>query len=168
MSRESKRHEKEMIVNDLFHEGKILFSTFGFKKTTISDITTNVGIAQGTFYQFFHSKEELYFTILETEEERIKQQITNRNYLQAGDPKKAMKNMLQEMVLIMETNLLIRELYFGNTLQQIIKKLPSERLENHFKKDTTTLLTLFQPLKEAGFVLDKTPELTAGILRALF
>ena len=31
-------------------------------------ITNTAGIAQGTFYNFFDSKEELYFEILEQEE----------------------------------------------------------------------------------------------------
>ncbi|MGB9202198.1 TetR/AcrR family transcriptional regulator, partial [Methanobacterium sp.] len=60
--------EKEIIRKTLISQGKILFSKYGLKKTSITELTNIAGIAQGTFYNFFESKEELYFEILEQEE----------------------------------------------------------------------------------------------------
>jgi len=169
MSRGFNEHEKLAITNSLIEQGKILFSTFGFKKTTISEITKNVGIAQGTFYHFFNSKEELYFIILEKEEEKIKEQFLKVvDTFQYKNAKKVIKNMLIEMLQMIETNPLIRELYFGSTMQQIINKLSPALLEKHFKKDTTSFLPLIHNLKEAGLVINRSPEVLAGVLRSLF
>ena len=77
MSRGFNEREKQVITNSLIEQGRILFSKLGFQKTSILEITKNVGIAQGTFYKFFNSKEELYFVILEMEEEKIKEQFAN-------------------------------------------------------------------------------------------
>ncbi len=64
--------EKSAIQEELLEKGKDLFSRYGLKKTTISDLTTAVGIAKGTFYHFFDSKEILYFEIFLREERRLK------------------------------------------------------------------------------------------------
>jgi len=60
--------EKEVIRNGLIKTAKEHFSIYGLQKTRIKDLTTEVGIAQGSFYNFYDSKEELYFEILELEE----------------------------------------------------------------------------------------------------
>ncbi len=69
--------EKIMIQESLMENGKRLFSSYGLKKTSISDITRAAGIAQGSFYNFFDSKEELYFEILEAEEQTMKEKLLN-------------------------------------------------------------------------------------------
>ncbi len=61
MTRSFNDDEKQFIYTALIDQGKELFSQFGFKKTSILEITKRTGIAQGTFYNFFASKEELYF-----------------------------------------------------------------------------------------------------------
>ncbi|MCJ8012272.1 TetR/AcrR family transcriptional regulator [Paenibacillus sp. KQZ6P-2] len=65
-------YEKQEITNSLIEQGKILFSELGFQKTSINEITKKVGIAPGTFYKFYNSKEELYFEILEREEDQLR------------------------------------------------------------------------------------------------
>ncbi len=43
----------------------MLFSTKGYRGTTIKDITAGAGLAVGTFYLYFKSKQELYASIME-------------------------------------------------------------------------------------------------------
>src|SRR5690625_5412597 len=80
-----------MIRNSLIEQGKFLFSKYGFQKTSIREITKDVGIAQGTFYSFFKSKEELYFVILESEEKGIREQLFNVEKFKEQQPKKVIK-----------------------------------------------------------------------------
>src|SRR5690625_5812047 len=75
MARGFNSKEKQAIRLSLIEYGRELFSKLGFQKTSILDITKNVGIAQGTFYKFFSSKEELYFVILEMEEQKLREQF---------------------------------------------------------------------------------------------
>jgi len=168
MSRGFTENEKQTITNSLINQGKMLFSTYGFKKTTIQYITNNVEIAQGIFYNFFNSKEELYFIILETEEKELRERFSDINLSNEKHPKETIKKVLKEMIHIIELNPFIRELYFSNTMDHIINKLSPQLLENHFKKDTSSLFPFIHQLQEAGFALNKSPEVVAGVLRSLF
>ncbi|WP_096187075.1 TetR/AcrR family transcriptional regulator [Evansella halocellulosilytica] len=51
--------------NDILNAAEMLFITKGYAKTTINDILTDVGIAKGTFYYYFQSKEQLMDVIVE-------------------------------------------------------------------------------------------------------
>src|SRR5690625_72050 len=128
MSRRFNKNQKKFIRNSLIEQGKMLFTQYGFQKTSIHEITKNVGIAQGTFYNFFDSKEELYFVILELEEEKIKKQLIKVEIFKEHEPKKAIKQILRKLIETVETNPLIRELYFGNNLKNMMRKLSSEAL----------------------------------------
>lgn len=168
MSRGFNKHEKQFITNSLIEQGKILFSKFGFQKTSILEITKNVGIASGTFYKFFNSKEELYFVILEMEEKKIKEQLANVDIFKENQPKKALKSILKQMIDTIETNPLIRELYFGSTMEDMLRKLPPETLEKHFNNDSASLLPLIEKLKIEGVIIEEKPEIIAGVLCSLF
>lgn len=168
MSRGFNEREKQVITNSLIEQGRILFSKLGFQKTSILEITKNVGIAQGTFYKFFNSKEELYFVILEMEEEKIKEQFANVDIFKENQPNKAIKSILRQMINTIETNPLIRELYFGSSMKDMLKKLSPELLEKHFKNDATSFLQLIEKLKNKGFIIEENPEVIAGVARSLF
>ncbi|MCK4258879.1 MAG: helix-turn-helix transcriptional regulator [Halanaerobiales bacterium] len=68
-------NEKKIIKNAIIEKGRELFGKYGFKKTAIGDLTKSTGISQGSFYSFFNSKEELYFEILEIEEQVIREKL---------------------------------------------------------------------------------------------
>src|SRR5699024_10075714 len=67
-----------------------------------------------------------------------------------------------------ETNPLIRELYFGSNMKDMLKRLPPELLEKHFKNDSDSLLPLIEKWKMEGILLEENPEIIAGVLRSLF
>lgn len=168
MSRGFNKKEKQFIRSSLIEQGKSLFSKYGFQKTSILEITKNVGIAQGTFYNFFNSKEELYFIILELEEEKIKKQFFQVNIFKENEPKIAIKKLLHKMIETVETNPFIHELYFGDNLKRMIRKISPESLKNHFKNDVSDLVPLIELWKNEGIILKKRPEVIAGVLRSLF
>ncbi|QQK76973.1 TetR/AcrR family transcriptional regulator [Salicibibacter cibarius] len=168
MSRGFNDYEKQVITNSLIEQGKILFGKFGLQKTSIHEITKNVGIAQGTFYKFFHSKEELYFVILEMEEEKLKEQFANLDIFKDNQPKKAIKRILQQMVNTIEQNSFIRELYVGSNMENMLNKLSPELLDKHFKNDSISFLPLIEKLKNEGFIIEEAPETIASVCRSLF
>ena len=161
-------YEKEIINAALLREGKTLFSTFGLKKTSIHDLTRAVGIAQGSFYNFYQSKEELYFEILELEEKKIKQQFQYQEIKSGADPKTSIKNLLIQTLELIEKSPFFRQLYVDNSMEAIVRKLPKHRLEEHFKKDSNVLLPIIQKWQQEGIILNKNPEVISGLLRSLF
>lgn len=63
---ESQAHLKPVTVytskrDVIFRAAVDLFRDKGYDTTTIDDIISRAGIAKGTFYQYFRSKEELFF-----------------------------------------------------------------------------------------------------------
>lgn len=50
--------------NEILDAAEMLFGTKGYSKTTINDILNEVGIAKGTFYYYFQSKEEVMDAIV--------------------------------------------------------------------------------------------------------
>ncbi|ANY68877.1 TetR family transcriptional regulator [Paenibacillus sp. BIHB 4019] len=50
--------------NEILDTAEMLFYTKGYNKTTINDILQEIGIAKGTFYYYFKSKEEVMDAII--------------------------------------------------------------------------------------------------------
>lgn len=56
-------HDRKRIREALIETGRERFARYGLRKTTIADLTEPAGITTGTFYRFFDSKEELFWTV---------------------------------------------------------------------------------------------------------
>ena len=54
-----------MIRKDSLDEALRCAVTIGMRKTSVEQLTEAVGIAKGSFYKFFPSKELLFFAVLE-------------------------------------------------------------------------------------------------------
>lgn len=57
-----KEHDERR--NEILDTAERLFYTKGYTKTTINDILKDIGIAKGTFYYYFKSKEEVMYAIV--------------------------------------------------------------------------------------------------------
>ena len=55
---------REDIRGQMLDNGYSLIKRFGLKKTTIEDVTRSSGVAKGTFYNFFKTKEEFIYQIV--------------------------------------------------------------------------------------------------------
>lgn len=161
-------NEKQIIRKALIDKGKLLFSTYGLKRTSIEDLTRAAGIAQGSFYAFYDSKEELYFEILEIEQDNIRDQLKREDIISDTNPKNSIKKLLLHSLDLIENNALIRQFYFENEMDTLIRKLPAEKLEAHINKDTDVLLPVIYKWQKDGIIIKKEPEVIAGVLRAIF
>jgi AcrR family transcriptional regulator len=55
----------------LYESARQLFAEKGFKDTSVADITKRAGVAVGTFYIHYPSKDRLFIDIFKTENERM-------------------------------------------------------------------------------------------------
>ena len=67
--------QKAEVKSALVKAGEELFRTKGFMETTIEGITGAAGVARGTFYNYFQSKEDLLLEIFYGTEELSTEQI---------------------------------------------------------------------------------------------
>lgn len=57
--------EQEKIREELFLAGIKLIKEYGIQKTTVDKLTRNCGIAKGSFYLFYSSKEEYLYALMQ-------------------------------------------------------------------------------------------------------
>jgi AcrR family transcriptional regulator len=158
--------EKEIIRNILIEKGRELFSNYGLKKTSITELTNAAGIAQGSFYNFFDSKEELYFEILELEESNS-EQFLEEILKSSPSAKEAIRKIIKATFTLFETNPLIRRIYDSTDYELMIRKLPPEKLENHQIGDTFRVLNTIMSMQQKNELINTQPEVIAGLLRAI-
>lgn len=71
-----------------------IFSDKGFDHTSVSDIVKKVGVAQGTFYYHFKSKDEVLNAVIERFIDRFEKQLVEL----AADPTLGPKEKIQLMI----------------------------------------------------------------------
>lgn len=77
--RVSKEHNERR--EEILDKAEQLFSSKGYEKCTVNDILNAVGIAKGTFYHYFKSKEEVLDAIIQ----RVTDIVVSRAKLVASD-----------------------------------------------------------------------------------
>lgn len=104
---------------------KSLFSANGFKDTNVSDITKMAGVAAGTFYLYYASKDKLFMEIFLQENEKLKRNIMETVNVD-GDP----LNVMQEIMFLnmkgINENPILREWYNHDVFAKIEKNFRDE------------------------------------------
>ena len=75
MSLSLRESNKKKIREALFAEGLRLFSEKGIQHTTVNDIVQAVGIARGTFYNYFDDVQSLFEALIESINRRIQENV---------------------------------------------------------------------------------------------
>lgn len=60
---------------EIIRTAREIFSQKGFSETRVTDITERAGIAKGTLYLYFRSKEELFLAVIRDAAERLRQSV---------------------------------------------------------------------------------------------
>jgi AcrR family transcriptional regulator len=160
--------EKERIQKKLMEAGGELFSKHGIKKTNVIDLTRAVGIAKGSFYSFYNSKEELFLDVLEQVEKILQKQMVQILKDINKNPKKSIKDFIKFHFEMRENNPIIKLFREKDTIEYLTIKLGN--LERFKKKlDTYDYILMFIKNWQAeGYLTHDDPTLLAGVLKALF
>ena len=122
--------EKEVIRKKLHKVAKECLQRYGVKKTTVDQMAAMVDISKGSFYNFYPSKEMLFFTVLE--EYQI--DVMNRLTEQLGMETKIDTNRLVELLYDFYQDFRYSFMYtiFKNhEMELLLRKLPKEAITNH-------------------------------------
>ena len=92
----------------IYNCAKELFSQKGLKDTNISEITQKAGIAVGTFYNYYPSKEKLFMDIFIDENTKLKRQCM-RSLDLSKSPLEIVKQMLALNAEGLNTNPILNE-----------------------------------------------------------
>ncbi len=134
--------ERERIRQKLMAEGERLFTTFGIKKVSIDEIVRAAGIAKGTFYAFYPSKEHLYMDIAGNQQSRMWREMDaflceNRSLPPRELCKQCFLWMFRELQRYPMLKKADRE-----TADFLYRKLPPEVIAAHTEEDSGELLRL--------------------------
>lgn len=166
MSKKFTDQEKAYIRQRLIEEGKKLFEIFGLMKTNIGELTKSVGIAQGSFYNFFMSKEELYYEIIEQEEAKVQNQLTEV-LINKTLTKDRFAQFLHLGIKSLDENPILSQLYDERVMQQLSRKLPVEKLALNADKDLSFFAPFITDWQEAGVMKKIDPEVIVSMIRSL-
>ncbi len=145
------RSKREQRADRILDAAAELMLRWGYNKTTIDDIARLAGVAKGTIYLHWKTREDLFLALMRREYVRLVEDIQQRI---AGDPDGAtlqgitkhsmlatLKNPLMKAVLLRDTDLL------GEwTRNEYASKTYSQQLEQSF--------ALFELVRSRGLMRD--------------
>jgi AcrR family transcriptional regulator len=159
--------QRERIREDLLEAGRDLFARYGLGKTTVADLTDEVGIGTSTFYQFYDSKEALYLAVLEREGETVARRLSEEGVLEGDDPEVVVREFLHFLFDEIETNPLVRQLVVADELDRLREYRTPEEREAERAAEVETIRAFTDPFVEAGAVHGENPELVARAVGAI-
>ncbi|WP_334330050.1 TetR/AcrR family transcriptional regulator [Companilactobacillus sp. HBUAS59699] len=118
--------DKEQRLFDSAHD---LFLEQGFKETNISSIAKRAGVAVGTFYRYFDSKEDIFVKVYNFENETVKQQIINSIDMNQ-EPNALISEILKQIFAYTNDNQILQEWFSNSKINSIIVKANAHAAEN--------------------------------------
>jgi AcrR family transcriptional regulator len=119
---------------EIFRCGKEIFSKKGFKETKISDITEMAGVAVGSFYSFYGSKEDLFLDIYLEANAKLKARIMETVDFDEA-PAVAIKKTMAVNLAGMAADPILREWYN----REVFARIERCYRERNGQKDAETM-----------------------------
>jgi len=92
-----KNESRERAKNTMYENGYNLIKKHGIKKTLVEDITKVTGIAKGTFYNFFESKEMFIYEVIVYKRKCIKDMLNEIILVNGKLDKESLKKFISDL-----------------------------------------------------------------------
>ena len=149
---------------NLRQSARELFSANGFKDTNVAEITRKAGVATGTFYLYYPSKEKLFMELYLEENLKLKQALMAGIDPQ-GEPLQVILSMMRENIAGMQANPILRE-WFN---KEVFNKIEEHFIAENGLQQVDFLYTSFQEIIRAWQAQGKLrTEIDAEMIMALF
>lgn len=119
--------EREAIREALLDAGEEYFLRVGPQKTTVQDLTDEVGIAKGSFYTFFDSKGELFLEVFVRMRDDLVQTVTEA-VEDIDDGQEGIRVLFRTYVDWLEAHPVIQKLAADVDKGRFRRSLPAEEL----------------------------------------
>jgi AcrR family transcriptional regulator len=153
--------------SEIFRCGKELFSSKGFKDTSVSDITKLAGIAVGSFYNYYPSKDKLFIEIFLHENEKLKRSFESVDI--DTDPVKAILEMLSMNYNGLSSNPILKEWYNRDLFSKLEKEFYEyggmKSIEELMNGDTIRLIQKWK--SEGKLRIDLDDDLILALFNAI-
>ena len=159
--------EKEVIRRQMREKSKRLFEAHGLRKTSVDDITQATGISKGAFYLFYTSKEELFLELLEQMETELRESVLAYTLQPAENARENVRRILGNFLLTYDAYPLLKN-FSQSDFDFLVRKLPAERVQAHFRRDEKFFDDLMQRVKREGMTLKAGPRVAINLIVSLF
>jgi len=127
--------EKRLTKQALQQASIALIKSKGLRRVTVSDITKAAGMAKGSFYSYFHTKEELLYEAIKISERKGFETVMNLGF-DAGDFREHIERALFDIYLAPDS----LALYLPpEDMEHLLRKLPAELREQEHVKTQNNL-----------------------------
>lgn len=135
--------ESEQLQHALLQETRRCAVTLGMKKTSVEQLTRAVGIAKGSFYKFYESKEMLFFAVLEGIHSELFGVADRVMSDDGGLPpsERAAKAILAVCKRLSETGDMV---FIENDAKLLLQRLPENVKTEHYHDDETHIRELLE------------------------
>lgn len=141
-----KRGEREKRILDAAIE---LLQKWGYRKTTLEDIAREAGVAKGTIYLYWPTREKLFMAIIEREQSKLMGEIARR---MEEDPEGMnLIGLTRHSILATLANPVMRALILQDT--QFLGELLVREFNNaNAEAQLAGYMTILQCLREIGLI----------------
>lgn len=167
MARAFDGKERIIVKKTILDAGTELFGQNGFEKTSIEEITGKAGVAKGTFYTFWLSKEAFFFACLERAELQFQAEVILPILSSDRHPADALGCILSESFALAEEYPIIRAAMDADLIRRLSRKLPPELLEEHMQNDRGEFADIISAWDPDIFNPGISPEVFDGLFKGL-
>ena len=122
--------EKEVIRKKLHKVAKECLQRYGVKKTTVDQMAAMVDISKGSFYNFYSSKEMLFFAVLEEYQIDVMDRLTEQLDMEAKINTNRLVQLLYDFYQDFRYSFMYT-IFKNHEMELLIRKLPKEVITNH-------------------------------------
>jgi AcrR family transcriptional regulator len=136
--------QNNITKNQIIKTATGLFARYGLKKTTMDEIAEKTGIAKGTIYIYFESKEKLFVAIVNKEAEEYFQKLESAINV-CSNPEEKLKAFIRSFFEIIFDYINLYNLAF-NTMSEISNLMPTlqSELEQYYARISEIIRNILQ------------------------
>jgi AcrR family transcriptional regulator len=159
--------EKRLIREKLIRKGQEHFERFGIRKTNVADLAREAGIAKGSFYLFFESKEDLFLVINEEFDKQLQREVVQR-LKKSQNPKETLKEFLLHVLDLFEIDPMFKLAVNKEEFESLSRKIPPEKFRRHQESTVAFLTRLVEQWQQDGIIRDYDPKVIVGVVKSLY
>ena len=122
--------EKEVIRKKLHKVAKECLQRYGVKKTTVDQMAAMADISKGSFYNFYSSKEMLFFTVLEEYQIDVMNRLTEQLDMETKIDTNRLVELLYDFYQDFRYSFMYT-IFKNHEMELLVRKLPKEAITNH-------------------------------------
>ena len=157
----------DRIRRDLLKNGREYFIRYGLKKTSVEELAKATGIAKGSFYKFFDSKEALFLAIHEESEKKMRTDLIQK-LESASEPAEKLRSLLKNSFLYLEDDPLLRAVFSKEGLENFSRYMTSEQFREHYHQNIWFIDELVKRWQDEGIIRQLDPEVISNLLGSTF